>query len=243
MIEFSGVTKSFGSSIVLSDVSFTAGSGRVTGLVGHNGSGKTTLMRLISTLLRPTSGAVRVDGFNTVTNNREVRKRIGLMLGGDSALYDRLTARENIHYFARLQGVDRRVAMRRIETLAETFNMSDYLDQRVARFSRGMRQKVSLLRTIIHDPDYIVLDEPSTGLDLRGIEEVQSWVEHLIPTGKTFLISSHNLSEIDRLCQDLIILTGTGVVWGGKADLMQEHGSTSLQHVVADHLGKGWSHA
>ena len=233
MIEFTNVSKAFGKSEVLSAVNMTVPTGRITGLVGPNGSGKTTIMRMIGTLLRPTSGEVTVDGLNTRQQSRKVRKRVGLLLGGDAALYDRLTARENAEYFARLQGLASSIAHERIEALAEMLTMSAYLDERVGHFSRGMRQKVSLLRTLIHDPEYVILDEPSTGLDIHGISELQDWIELLAHNGKTILISSHNISEVDRLCGELIIITPeSGLVCGSKSALMAAHGSASFHDTV-----------
>jgi len=239
MIEFKNVSKAFGSKTVLSNVSLTIPKARVTGLIGPNGSGKTTMMRMVATLLRPSIGEVLVDELNTRTESSAVRRKVGLLLGGDTALYDRMSARENVQYFARLQGLDSDVANARIERMADAFNVTSYLDRKVVHFSRGMRQKVSLLRALVHDPDYIILDEPSTGLDIHGIHELQQWVEDCHFRGKTILIASHNISEVERLCEHLILITkDAGVIGCEKEDLVARMDSKSFYEAVFKILDK-----
>ena len=176
MIEVSNVCKSFGKTQVIQNISFTAQSGQITGFIGANGSGKTTTMRLISTILHPDSGSICVDGTDVIRDPNGARRHMGVLFGGDVSLYNRLTAWENILYFAKLQGMDEDQAAERIKVLSNLLDMERFLFKRVQGFSRGMRQKVAFAKSIVHDPSTILLDEPSTGLDIYSIRDVQDFI-------------------------------------------------------------------
>lgn len=230
MIELSNVTKAFGSKIAVNGVSFRAEPGVITGLIGANGSGKSTSMRLIATLMRQDAGVITVNGINTIENPTEARKQLGVMLGGDVSLYDRLTARENILYFADLQNVDRSTANKRIGELSALLDMDDFLDRRVAGFSRGMRQKVAFVRSIIHDPDILLLDEPSTGLDINSIKDVQDFILFYRDRKKTILLSTHNAHEMESLCDNIVFIDeGRIIATGKKEELLREN---NCEHVT-----------
>ncbi len=149
----------------LKQVSFTVNKGQIVGLQGENGAGKTTLLRTIATLLTPTEGHVKVDGYDTMKDEREIKKLIGVLFGGETGLYKRVTADENLKYFATLYGLSKHETKVRINDLEKMFGMKDYLNRKVGGFSKGMRQKVAIIaRTLIHSPDIILFDEPTTGL-------------------------------------------------------------------------------
>ena len=225
MIEIHNLTKKFGKKIALNDISFCANSGIITGLIGSNGSGKSTTMRMIATLLRQDNGFISIDGIDTIKYPQKAREKIGVLLGGDVSLYERLTAKENILYFADLQNVERTVAEQRLNELVELLCMNDYIDRRVGGFSRGMRQKVAFARSIIHSPDVLLLDEPSTGLDINSIKDVQNFILYCKSQGKTILLSTHNAHEMERLCDNLVFIEeGKIVAQGEKNFLLQESG-------------------
>lgn len=208
MIQVNYVSKSFQTMNrnAVQNVSFVAKPGCITGLLGANGSGKTTLMRLISGAMIPDSGSISICGADVHKNSIIAKQHLGVLLGGDISLYNRLTAYENIMYFAKLQGVDTHVAKQRIYEFAHILDMDDFLNRRVAGFSRGMRQKIAFCRTVIHNPSVILLDEPSTGLDIYSIRDVEKFILYYKSLGKTILLSTHNAHEIETLCDHLIIL-------------------------------------
>jgi len=227
MIQVDNITKKFGKKVATDHISFCAESGVITGLIGSNGSGKSTTMRMIATLLKQDQGKILIDDVDAVKHPHKAREKIGILLGGDVSLYERLTAKENILYFADLQGVDRSLANRRLHELADLLDMNGYIDRRVGGFSRGMRQKVAFARSIIHSPDVLLLDEPSTGLDINSIKDVQNFILYCKSQGKTILLSTHNAHEMERLCDNLVFIeNGKIMAQGEKNALLQESGCT-----------------
>lgn len=196
MIELNKVSKIFNGKKIINDVSFEVNTGNVTALIGANGAGKSSIIRLISTIYRQDMGDIRIDGVSTLDEPEKIRKKMGVLFGGDVYLYDLLTATENIMYFAMLQGVEKGVAQKRIDQLVEVFHMEDYIDRKVEKFSRGMKQKVAFTRALIHDPCILLLDEPSTGLDIEAIATVRSFIRNCKEKGITVLLSTHNINEM-----------------------------------------------
>lgn len=220
MIEVKEVTKRFGKKTVLDGITFSANAGEVTGLIGANGSGKTTLMRIISGIYKPDSGTSYVCGLNSATDTQAVRSKLGVMLGGDVSLYERFTAYENIDYFARLYGMSRTESYESIIKLSAIFKMDDYLYRRTEGFSRGMRQRVAFARSIVHNPEVILLDEPSTGLDIYSIGDVKGFIMSCKNAGKTILLSTHNIDEMQTLCDKLIIIDSGRKIGEGRHKVM-----------------------
>ena len=232
MISVSNVSKSFGKSQIIKNISFEAEPGKITGFIGANGSGKTTTMRLISTILKPDSGTILVDGVDAVKNPVAARKNLGVLFGGDVSLYNRLTAWENIMYFAKLQGMNDEDAEQRIKILSNLLDMDRYLFKRVAGFSRGMRQKVSFAKSIVHNPSVILLDEPSTGLDIYSIRDVQDFILTCKEQGKTVLVSTHNMHEIERLCDNLVIIADGKIIRNGtKEEILESEGTSDVMEM------------
>lgn len=210
MIELNNVTKIFKKRdktfVAVEDLSFSVKSGEIFGLIGTNGAGKTTTMRMIATTLKQTSGEIKVCGYDTFRHEEEVRKNIGILFGGDTGLYDRLTARENIKYFGELNGMDELEIDKRIEFLTNAFGLKDYINRRCGNFSRGMKQKTSFARAIVHNPQVMLFDEPTSGLDILASEEVIEFIKKCREMGKTILLSSHNMQEIEELCDRALII-------------------------------------
>jgi len=189
----------------VNDINFECTPGRVFGLIGPNGAGKTTTLRMIATMLKPTSGTISVAGYDTLTHPEEVRRQIGFMTG-QTALYDRLTPDEMIRYMADLQNVDSSRFETRKEKLYTILDMSEFVNRRIARLSSGMKQKVSIARTIIHDPEYVVFDEPTSGLDVMTSRAIIELIRSCRDEGKTVIFSTHRMGEVKLLCDDVAII-------------------------------------
>lgn len=224
MITIKNITKAFGKKIAVDNLSFCAEPGKITGLIGSNGSGKSTTMRMIATLLKQDDGTIEINGIDTIKDPVGARKQIGILLGGDVSLYDRLTARENIMYFASLQNVNPADAEARLNELSKLLDMEEFLDRQVAGFSRGMRQKVAFARSIIHDPDILLLDEPSTGLDINSIKDVQDFIIFCKERQKTIILSTHNAHEMETLCDNIVFIDeGKIIAEGNKDELLKKN--------------------
>ncbi len=240
MIAIENVSKRFRDKLAVNGVSFTALAGEVTGLIGANGSGKTTIMRMIATVYKPSAGNISVCGVDVKKNPAGVRKNIGVLLGGDISLYKRFTAYENIEYYALLQGMSKTEAKQSIEVLSETLGIKDYLYRKVDGFSRGMRQRVAFARAIAHDPQVILLDEPSTGLDIYSIRDVQNFIISCKKRGKTILLSTHNVSEMENLCDKVAVLdNGSKIFEGDIQSLMSDMKSENLMDAFFKLVGCG----
>ena len=232
MIEVQSVSKRFGAFTALHDVSFRVEAGEVYGLLGENGAGKTTLMRLMATILRPTQGDIHIAGYSVTKEPESVRRQIGILFGGDVGLYSRLTARENIAYFGSLYGLGKEEIAARIERLSRMFEMEPFLDRRVGPFSRGMRQKVAIARTLVHDPAVILLDEPTTGLDVTSANLFRRMIRVLQEEGKTILFSSHNMSEINKLCKRIALVHQGRLHFAGSVEaLRKQYGIDDLDEL------------
>ncbi|MGP7817012.1 ATP-binding cassette domain-containing protein [Niallia sp. 01092] len=244
MIDIQEVTKKFRdkktSVTALKHVSLTVEKGQTVGLLGENGAGKTTLLRTIATLLQPTEGKVIVAGYATNTRPEEVKKRIGVLFGGETGLYDRLTAKENLVYFAALYGLSKHETKVRIDELAKMFGMKDYLNRKVGGFSKGMRQKVAIARTLIHNPEIILFDEPTTGLDITSSNVFRQLVHQLKREGKTIIFSSHIMEEVSMLCDSVAMMhKGELVHHGSLEQLYTSEGSRDLNYIFMSKLVRG----
>lgn len=205
------------------DVSFKARGGEVLGLLGPNGAGKTTLMRVLATALVPTRGTARFDGVDLATDPIAVRRKLGF-LSGDTGLYERLTPREVLRYFGRLYGMDRGRLDSRIAELAETLGMGDFMERRCGALSTGMKQRVSIARALLHDPEVVIFDEPTTGLDVAAAETILKLVEKCRREGKTVILSTHHMHEVERLCDSVVLIHEGTTRFAGTVDAMREAG-------------------
>jgi len=187
------------------NISFECQPGRIFGLLGPNGAGKTTALRMIATMLKPTTGTIAVSGFNSVSDGQKVREKIGFMTG-QTALYDRLTPTEMVKYIADLHGMDKATFLKRKENIFDILDMNSFADRRISRLSTGMKQKTSIARTIIHDPPVMVFDEPTSGLDIMTSRAIMDLIRSCREEGKTVIFSTHRMGEVNQVCDDIAII-------------------------------------
>ncbi len=199
-------------------ISFEVERGELFGLLGPNGAGKTTTIKILITLLLPTSGSARVLGRDVVREPREVRQRIGYVFGGDKGLYERLSGLDNLRYFAELYGVPAREQRQRIGDLLELVHLTGRENERVEGYSRGMRQRLHIARGLLHRPEVLFLDEPSIGIDPVGARELRETVAGLVAQGTTVLLTTHYMFEADELCDRIAVITGGVIVAEGTPD-------------------------
>jgi len=212
--------------------------GRIYGLLGPNGAGKTTTLRIVATLLKPDRGSVRVAGHDVLAEPHAVRSRLGFLTGA-TALYDRLTPRETLRYFGRLQGLEEQRIDRGIGELAALLDMGAYLDQRVGKCSTGQKQKCSIARAILHEPEVIVLDEPTAGLDVIASRSVVEFIRRCADEGRTVLFSTHILPEAESLCSDLAFIhRGRIVESGSLEEIVERHATHDLNQVFLSVVGE-----
>jgi ABC-2 type transport system ATP-binding protein len=196
-------------------VTFGVQEGELFGLLGPNGAGKTTTIKMLITLLIPTSGKASVLGFDVVKDARKVRERIGYVFGGDRGLYDRLSGLDNLRYFAELYAVPAREQRPRIDELLEMVGLKGRESERVEGYSRGMRQRLHIARGLLHDPPVVFLDEPTIGVDPVGARELRKTIASLTQAGKTVLLTTHYMFEADQLCDRIAVITRGEIVAEG----------------------------
>lgn len=197
--------------VAVDNVNLDIPAGTIAGLLGPNGAGKTTTIKMISTLLVPTSGQATVAGFDVATQEHDVRKRLGVLLGGDRGLYGKISAVDNLRFFATLYGVPRHLVENRVQWLLSLTGLHHRQFERVEGFSIGMKQRVHLAKALIHDPEVVILDEPTIGLDPDAAVQLRSVIRSLVPE-KTVLLTTHYLHEADELCDRIAIIDGGRVI-------------------------------
>ena len=236
MIRVQALAKSFfdyrkGMVPAVDDISFECRPGTIYGLLGPNGAGKTTTLRMLSTVLRPTGGTAEVAGFDVAHQPGEVRARIGYM-SASTGLYDRMSAWELVAYFGRLYGMPPGPLRERMEHIFGWLQMDDFRDDLCGKLSTGMRQKVSIARTIVHDPPVLIFDEPTSGLDVLVARAVLVRIAELRDAGKTILFSTHAMHEVKKLCSRVgIIHRGRLQAEGTPAELLERFGQPDLEEL------------
>ncbi|TML18273.1 MAG: ABC transporter ATP-binding protein [Actinobacteria bacterium] len=215
-------------------VTFEIAEGELFGLLGPNGAGKTTTIKMLITLLLPTSGTARVLGYDVARQPREVRRRIGYAFGGDRGLYERLSALDNLRYFAELYGVEPREQRRRIDFVLDLVGLAGRERERVEGYSRGMRQRLHIARGLLHDPPVVFLDEPTIGVDPVGARDLRATIASLVEAGKTVLLTTHYMFEADALCDRIaVIAQGRIVAEGTPADLKRTVADLTVVEIEA----------
>ena len=217
----------------LDNLSFQVPEGIVFGLLGPNGAGKTTTIRILSTLLIPDSGKATVGGFDVVKEPSKVRRKIGLILGGERGLYGRLTAQENLRYFAALNHMSSALSRTRVDEVIKMVGLTDASDRPVEQYSRGMKQRLHVARGLLADPEILFMDEPTIGLDPVGAQELRQMIPVLIREGKTIVLTTHYMSEADELSDQIAIIDGGAIVASGTpSDIKRKFSKVDVCEVI-----------
>jgi sodium transport system ATP-binding protein len=237
MIEVKDLHKAFGNVIAVDGATFSARDGEITGLLGPNGAGKTTTLRCLYTLMRPDRGQVSVDGIDAAQSPIAVRRRIGV-LPDARGLYKRLTARENIAYFGRLHGLDEATIRARTDAAIAALDMGDIAERRTEGFSQGQRVKTAIARALIHDPNNVILDEPTNGLDVMATRAMRQFLKRLKAEGRCVLFSSHIMQEVAALCDRIVVIARGRVVADDAPDALRAHtGEANLEDAFVKLIG------
>ena len=231
MIEVQGISKRFGRVEAVRSVSFSASDGRITGLLGPNGAGKSTTLRVLYTVLRPDQGSARIGGHDVRKDALAVRRAMGALPHG-AGLYPQLTARENIAYYGRLHGLTGAALNRRVDGIIDMLEIGEFAERRTKGFSQGQRTRVALARALVHDPQHVLLDEPTNGLDVMATRALRQLILRLKSEGRCVLLSSHVMQEVAALCDEIVIVAHGQVAATGTPDeLRQRFAESDLEEV------------
>ena len=237
MIEATRLSKRFGAVIAVQEVSLRAEDGRITGLLGPNGAGKSTTLRMLYTVLRPDSGEATLDGVSVTAQPLEARRRMGVLPHG-SGIYAQLTARENIAYFGKLQGLAREERERRADEIIELLEMQSFAGRRAQGFSQGQRLKTALARALVHRPRNVLLDEPTIGLDVMAVRNLRGLLQRLRQAGHCVLFSSHVMQEVAALCDEVVMIAHGKVVASGTLEAIRSRtGHADLEEAFVELVG------
>jgi sodium transport system ATP-binding protein len=229
VIEVQALARHFGGVEAVSDLSFIARDGSITGLLGSNGAGKTTTLRMICGVLRPQGGAVRVDGISPYPDRRSVQRKVGALLD-HMGLYPRLTARENLTYFGQLHGIAPERLKQRVDELISLLGLQPVAGRRTAGFSQGERMKTALGRSMIHSPNNLLLDEPTNGLDVPTVRSLRLFLQRVRDAGACVVFSSHVHEEVRALCDNVVIISkGRLIAEGSPGELCRQSSCASLE--------------
>jgi sodium transport system ATP-binding protein len=240
-VEVEGLTKVFwdegrGAVHAVAGVDFECHPGEILGLLGANGAGKTTTLRMLSTILQPTGGSARVMGHDVLLEPEAVRRSLGFY-SASTALYPRLTARETLEFFARINRYPEDRVRRRVDELVERFGIAEYQQARVEKLSSGMKQKVSIARTVAHDPPVLIFDEPTVGLDVMNALEMQRVIRQLRDDGKAILFSTHLMAEAEKLCDRIAIIHRGVILTDGSLQALRDAtGKHYLEDIFVHYL-------
>ncbi len=223
--------------VAVESVSFNAQDGRITGLLGPNGAGKSTTLRMLATLVHPDSGQAIIDGYSITENVLAVRQQLGFM-PHNAGIYPRLTTRENISYYARLCGLNKKTTANRVDELVNLLDMEKFADRRSDGFSQGQKTKVALARALVHQPQTILLDEPTNGLDVMATRGLRKIIRQLAEAGHCIVFSSHIMQEVAALCDEIAIISDGNISMTGTLDSLLTHtGQSSLEDAFVSAIG------
>ncbi len=243
MIEAKNLTKIFkdkkrGEVRAVDDISFVCKGGEVFGLLGPNGAGKTTTLRMLSTAIRPSSGTAIIEGADVVKEPQHVRNVIGF-LSGNTGLYGRLTAREMVEYFGKLYGMDKSAIQSRTEKIFDLLDMNEFANSRNEKLSTGMKQKVSIARSVLHDPPVMIFDEPTSGLDVMSSRTIVQFIRQCRDEGKCVIFSTHIMSEAMRLCDRIAIIHKGRIYFEGTIPkILEKTGQNNLEDAFIKMIGE-----
>ena len=237
MIRVEQLRKLFGSVTAVNGVTFTAENGAITGLLGPNGAGKTTTLRMLYSVMRPDGGSIKVDDIDAIANPHDAQGRLGVLPDG-FGLYPRLTAREHLEYFGELHGISGPALRQRTKELLDLLDMNAIADRRTAGFSHGERTKVGLARALVHNPQNVLLDEPTNGLDVMSTRAVRTLIQKLRGEGRCVIFSSHVMQEVAAVCDRVVVIAkGRVVADATPTELREKTGKSSLEEAFVAAIG------
>jgi len=237
MIKVTNLQKSFGDVKAVRGITFEARDGEITGLLGPNGAGKTTTLRMLYSLLPPDDGEIRIDGLDPTHDAMAIKRTLGVV-PDSRGLYTRMTARENIAYYGQLHGMKGKDISERINVLAKTLDMQDFIERRTEGFSQGQRVKVAIARAMIHTPQTVLLDEPSNGLDVMSTRALRHYILSLKEAGHSVILSTHIMQEVAALCDRIVIIAKGRIAADGTAgELMNKSGCNTLEDAFVNLIG------
>ncbi|WP_432664820.1 ATP-binding cassette domain-containing protein [Wukongibacter baidiensis] len=219
----------------LKGISFDVKKGEIFGLLGPNGAGKTTTIKILTTLLTPTSGEAKVLGYNCFGDERKLRKKINFIFGGERSLYWRLSAWDNLSYFCDLYGIEEKIKKERIENLLDLVGLTDKAHFKVESFSKGMKQRLQIARGLVNDPEVLFLDEPTIGLDPSGAKTLRYIIRHLSDYGKTIVLTTHYMHEADELCDRIAVINNGEIIALDKPENLKENLEDSVIEIKMLH--------
>jgi len=244
MIQVEGLTKIFhdkkrGKIVAVNHLQFDCQKGQVFGLLGPNGAGKTTTLRILATMMLPTNGEIMVNGLDVVRDAAKVRRQIGF-LSSETGLYDRFTPRETILFFGRINGMEDKIIEKRMAEIFQNLDMEDFQDVRVNKLSTGMKQKLSIARSIIHNPPVLILDEPTVGLDIITAKTVIEYVKSFRDQGKCIIYSTHIMREAEKLCDIIAVIhQGNLIAQGTLKELNKNSSFDDLEEIFFELINQG----
>jgi sodium transport system ATP-binding protein len=237
MIEVKNLHKSFGKVKAVNGMTFEARDGEITGLLGPNGAGKTTTLRMLYSLLPPDEGEIRIDGLDPTKDAMAIKTTLGVV-PDSRGLYNRLTARENIQYFGELHNLSKQIIEERIESLATTLDMGEFIDRKTEGFSQGQRVKVAIARAMVHQPQTVLMDEPTNGLDVMSTRALREYIRSLKENGQSVVLSTHIMQEVAALCDRIVIIAKGKVAAMGTVDeLISRSGCDSIEDAFVQLIG------
>jgi len=237
MIKVTDLHKSFGQVKAVRGISFEVRDGEITGLLGPNGAGKTTTLRMLYSLLPPDRGEIRIDGLDPTRDAMAIKRTLGVV-PDSRGLYTRMSARENITYYAELHRMSRRKIKNRLQELVETLDMEDFIDRRTEGFSQGQRVKVAIARAMVHEPQTVMMDEPSNGLDVMSTRALRRYILGLKDAGHSVVLSTHIMQEVAALCDRIVIIAKGRIAADGTAnELLEKSGCESLEDAFVQLIG------
>jgi len=237
MIKVSNLHKSFGSVKAVRGISFEVQDGEITGLLGPNGAGKTTTLRMLYSLLPPDEGEIRIDGLDPTRDAMAIKHTLGVV-PDSRGLYTRMSARENIIYYGNLHGMSRQDIDARVEELVNTLDMADFIDRRTEGFSQGQRVKVAIARAMVHNPQTVMLDEPSNGLDVMSTRALRRYILSLKNVGHSVILSTHIMQEVAALCDRIVIIANGQIAANGTAqELLLQSGCDTIEDAFVRLIG------
>lgn len=228
------ISRHYGTFKAVDDISFNLNAGEIISFLGPNGAGKTTLLKIISNYLAPSSGSVEICGISLSKHPRQARQKLGVVFGGEHGFYERASARDNLAFFARLMGVKEKEIKIKVEKALKIVNLWDVAEKECGKFSRGMKQRLHIARGLVHDPEILLLDEPTASLDVESVHAIRELIVAIAKTGKSIILTSHMLEDIDTTADKIYLIGGGKIHYAGSPLGIREFAKVSASQSLEE---------